>query len=185
MVLISGPGCSGSPPGRDSDEGRSSAPSRTPGASTDSGALRVTISGIGPLRAGVSVTEASSLLGAALAVQDDSDPTACGYLLWPGGPAGVSVMVDSQRIARVEVRSGTTATLEGARIGDSDQRIRRLYAGRVTASPHKYTAGQYLTVAPASPADSAFRLIFETEEGRVTRYRSGRLPQVEWVEGCS
>ena len=38
-----------------------------------------------------------------------------------------------------------------------------VYAGRVTASPHKYTAGEYLTVVPAQPADREFRLVFETE----------------------
>ena len=94
-------------------------------------------------------------------------------------------MADQHRIARVDVRSGTIATAEGAQIGDSSDRIRRLYAGRVTASPHKYTAGQYLTVGPASPADGEFRLVFETEGERVTRYRSGKLPQVQYVEGCA
>jgi hypothetical protein len=148
-------------------------------------ALRVTLYGIGPLRAGMSIAEASSALGVPLGLPDDVDAAACSYLRWPGGPEGVSVMVEHLSVARVDVRSGTVATEAGARIGDSDERIRRLYAGRVTASPHKYTEGQYLTVTPASPADSAFRLIFETEAGRVTRYRSGRLPQVEYVEGCS
>jgi hypothetical protein len=94
-------------------------------------------------------------------------------------------MAENGSIARVDVRSGTMPTEEGARIGDPDEQVRRVYEGRVTASPHKYTEGQYLTVTPASAADSAFRLVFETENGRVTRYRSGKLPQVLYVEGCS
>ena len=94
-------------------------------------------------------------------------------------------MVEQLRIARVDVRSGTVTTGEGAKIGDSADRLRDLYPGQVTASPHKYTAGQYLTIVPPSPADSEFRLVFETENGRVTQYRSGRLPSVEYVEGCS
>ncbi len=125
------------------------------------------------------------MLGVALSVPDGVDAAACSYLRWPGGPDGVSVMIEDLSIARVDVRSGTTATEEGAKIGDSEERIRRLYDGRVTASPHKYTDGHYLTVIPASPADRAFRLVFETQAGRVTRYRSGRLPQVQYVEGCS
>ena len=133
----------------------------------------------------MSIAEASSALGAPLGLPEGVDAAACSYLRWPGGPDGVSVMVEHLSIARVDVRSGSMATEAGARIGDPDERIRRLYAGRVTASPHKYTEGQYLIVTPASPADSAFRLIFETEAGRVTRYRSGKLPQVEYVEGCS
>lgn len=63
-------------------------------------------------------------------------------------------MVENHSIARVDVRSGTIATLEGARIGDSADQIRRLYGSRVTASPHKYTEGQYLTVIPASSSEA-------------------------------
>jgi hypothetical protein len=133
----------------------------------------------------MSVAEASAALGVALTLPEGVDTSACNYLRWPGAPDGVLVMVEHLTIARVDVRSATIATEEGARIGDSLERIQRLYAGRVTASRHKYTDGQYLTVAPASPADAAFRLVFETEAGRVTRYRSGRLPQVQYVEGCS
>jgi hypothetical protein len=133
----------------------------------------------------MSVADASAAVGAALSLRSDAAATACAYLQWPGGPDGVWVMVEDGRVVRVDVRAGTTATEEGARIGDSDERIRQLYDGRVTASPHKYTAGQYLTVTPVSPADSAFRLVFETEGGRVTEYRAGTVPQVEYVEGCS
>ena len=34
-------------------------------------------------------------------------------------------------------------------------------------------------------ADSGFEVVFETDSQRVTRYRAGRLPEVEYVEGCS
>ena len=51
--------------------------------------------------------------------------------------------------------------------------------------PHKYVAGaQYLVVRPASPTDSTFRIVFVSESGRITRFRSGRVPEVEWVERC-
>lgn len=181
-------GCSGSQP----EPGRVG-PRPAPGANRDAvppnaptrAELRVTLYGIGPVRAGMSVAEAAAALGASLVVPDGADAATCSYLRWAGGPEGVAVMVEDARIARVEVRSGTMATDEGARIGDSAERIQRLYAGRVTASRHKYTDGQYLTVSPASPGDGAFRLVFETDAGRVTRFRSGKLPQVEYVEGCS
>lgn len=181
-------GCSNLRPERGGDDdSRSTSPRRAevPPTRESEAELRVTLYGIGPVRAGMSVAEASAALGAALGVPEGVDATACHYLRWSGSPDGVSVMVEHRRIARVDVRSGTIATEEGARVGDSDERIRRLYAGRVTASPHKYAEGQYLTVTPASSADGAFRLVFEIEAGRVTRYRSGKLPQVEYVEGCS
>jgi hypothetical protein len=89
------------------------------------------------------------------------------------------------QIARVEVTDSTVATAAGARVGDSEARINQLYAGRVQTGPHKYTNGHYLTVRRGTGADSAYRLVFETDGRRVTRYRGGRMPEVEWVEGCS
>ena len=114
----------------------------------------------------------------------DADTTGCGYLAWADGPPGVRVMVEGGRVARVDVDSGGVATALGARIGDAESRVQSLYAGRVAVTPHKYTDGHYLVVTPSAPGDSAYRLIFETAAGRVTRYRAGRRPAVEYVEGC-
>jgi hypothetical protein len=83
------------------------------------------------------------------------------------------------------VLHGTVPTSAGARIGDTEATIKKLYKGQVTVSPHKYTDGHYLTVVPKAPADSAFRIVFETDGTRVLQYRGGRRPQVEYVEGCA
>jgi hypothetical protein len=87
-------------------------------------------------------------------------------------------------LVRVEVRRGATATSAGARIGDSQDKIKALYPGQVSVS-HKYTTGDhYLTVVPPSSADATYRIIFETDGKRVVNYRAGLKPQVEYVEGC-
>ena len=86
------------------------------------------------------------------------------------------------RVARVDVDSAGTATDAGARVGDAEADVQRAYGGRAVVTPHKYETGHYLTVTDA--ADSAFALVFETRGGTVTRYRAGRRPQVEYVEGC-
>ena len=108
----------------------------------------------------------------------------CGYLPFAMIP-GVRVMVNEGRVARVDVDRAGIGAKGGGGVGDPEARIRELYAGRVTESPHKYTDGRYLTVTSQEPADSAFRIVFETDGAKVTRYRAGRLPEVEWVEGCS
>ncbi|HZF68866.1 MAG TPA: hypothetical protein VEZ47_12565, partial [Gemmatirosa sp.] len=87
------------------------------------------------------------------------------------------------RIARVDVDTLPVATSVGARVGDDEARIDSLYAGRVTVRPHKYEAGRYLVVTP-DRADTTLAIVFETSGGRVTRYRAGRRPMVEYVEGC-
>jgi hypothetical protein len=134
----------------------------------------------------MTLSEASAALDGGLALRAGADSNACSYLEWPGAPPGVRVLSEEGRVARVEVDSGATiATAAGARIGDGEERVRSLYPGRVAATPHKYVAGHhYLTVTPAAAADSAYRLVFETDGQRVTRYRAGRRPAVEYVEGC-
>jgi hypothetical protein len=89
------------------------------------------------------------------------------------------------RVARVDIDSAGVRTDAGIAIGDSASRVVAEYGARVTAAPHKYVAGgQYLTVRAAAPEDSMLRLVFETDSGRVRRFRSGQLPEVAWVERC-
>ena len=94
-------------------------------------------------------------------------------------------MFVSDTLVRVDVRDSSVTTMEGARIGDTEARIKEIYAGRVTTTPHKYTGptGHYLTVSqPLMPGNL---LVFETDGQRVTTFRMGRKPEVEWVEGCA
>jgi hypothetical protein len=105
----------------------------------------------------------------------------------PAGPvaSGFSrkdllVMLVDGVVARIDVIGASIATEAGARVGDSEARIRELYPG-VRVEPHKYTDGHYLVV-DSTPRT---RYVFETDGAKVTRYRSGLVPQVDWVEGCS
>lgn len=168
-----------------SDSPSSPGPGATAAAPATDSALVVTERGLGALRAGMTLAEASAAFGGTLVARDSTDPTTCQYLEWRGGPPGVMVMMDGGRIARVDVDSATVPTAAGARVGDSEGRVLALYRGRVTVSPHRYVEGHYLTVTPEAPADSSLRIVFETDLRRVTRYRAGTMPQVSWVEGCS
>ena len=158
-------------------------PSATPPAAAPS--WTVTEQGIGPLRAGMTFAEADAALGGALLVPVGVDTTGCDYLVWKNGPSGVTVMFDEHHVARIDVDTTGIATAAGARVGDDEARIERLYPGRVTVTPHKYVDGHYLTVTPQAGADKRYRIIFETADGRVTRYRAGIMPSVAYVEGCS
>jgi hypothetical protein len=142
----------------------------------------VTETGWGPLRAGMSLAAARAALGGELPEPTDSR---CDHVAPPGAPSGLLLMTVAGRLARVEVTDTTVATASGARAGDTEARVQQLYAGRVQTVPHKYTDGHYLIVRRGAGADSLYRLVFETDGRRVTLYRAGRFPQVEWVEGCS
>jgi hypothetical protein len=153
-------------------------------APSGDGNWAVTPFGIGPVRAGMTVAEAGTALGAPLTVTGDAKE--CAYARAAKAPEGVSFMVVDNHIARVDViRTKSVATVEGARIGSSEARIDSLYQGRVMVQPHKYTDGHYLVVGSGAGSDTTNRIVFETDGKVVTLFRSGRMPEVGWVEGCS
>jgi hypothetical protein len=156
-------------------------PAPTP-AEKPAGEWEVTPAGIGSLRAGMGIAEAQIVMHDNLEVPANLGE--CGYVKPKTGPQGITIMVEKgEMISRVEVNSGTVATVEGAKIGDTEDRIKSLYPGQVAVQPHKYTDGHYLVVTPKTGGD--YRIVFETDGKKVTRYRSGRLPAVEYVEGCA
>lgn len=108
----------------------------------------------------------------------------CGYVAITGAPDSTRFMVEGRRLVRIEVFRGRTPTEEGATIGDTEQRILELYP-KARRMPHKYTDGNYLIAIPGAPSDTLHRYVFETDGSRVTEYRAGVYPQIEWVEGCS
>jgi hypothetical protein len=111
----------------------------------------------------------------------------CIYLDVPGIPTGMRTMWVGATLARIDVTAPELPTDRGASVGDSETRIDSLYRGRATTTPAKYDPhGSYIVVRPESASDSSRRIVFETDSThRVTGYRVGREPEVEWVEGCS
>lgn len=148
-----------------------------------SGNWIVTPKGIGAVTAGMTLVQANAALGNDLAIPAKLEE--CDYIRPKSGPKGIAFMVQQRRISRVDISEGDVATSTGARIGDTEAKIQSLYPGQVAVQPHKYTDGHYLVVTPANPADSAYRIVFETDGSKVLRFRSGRLPAVQYVEGCS
>jgi hypothetical protein len=94
-------------------------------------------------------------------------------------------MIVRDTVVRVDVSSGSFATSWGDRVGDTESQVLERHRGHVSVQPHKYTGpeGHYLVVS--DPSDTLHRIVFETDGKRVLRFRAGRLPEVEWVEGCS
>ena len=143
----------------------------------------MTPTGLAGVRAGSTWAEARSGLGES--VDPDSATSGCHHVTLTSAPGRALAMIVEGRIARFEVKDSVIPTDRGARVGDPEARIDSLYRGRVVTEPHKYTDGHYLVVSPEAAADSAYRLIFETDGARVLEYRAGLLPAVAWVEGCS
>ncbi len=120
-----------------------------------------------------------------LAPSSSASKEECEYLDAGVLPVKLFFMLHSDTLVRIDVRDSTVATAEGARIGDTEGRIRTIYGEKVQVEPHKYTGpeGHYLIVAPTGGRNRM--IVFETDGDHVTTYRVGREPEVRYVEGCS
>ncbi|MEK0194978.1 hypothetical protein [Microcoleus anatoxicus] len=153
---------------------------------------KLALNGIGPIRVGMTVDEASESAGIKLIISGSGgrDEYQCSYVQPKGEPKGIAFMVTKGRIARVDIFSNKQiTTIKGAKIGDNEERIFSLYPGQIKATRHPYQGlpprnGKYLTFVPKDAADKNYRIIFETANNRVMRFRSGKIPEVDYIEGC-
>jgi hypothetical protein len=147
--------------------------------------LALTEDGLGQIQIGMTLDEAVSM---GLLNDNPTMRSECDFVfpaVGAGIPDGVSVMVVKRKVARIDVDTGLVTTEDGAKIGDTEDRIKSIYGDELEILPHKYIeGGHYLTVMGDS-ASAGKAIVFETDGQKVTMFRSGRLPEVKWVEGCS
>lgn len=135
--------------------------------------------GFGPITVGMSVREAEKALNMSLTEDDASQ--SCHYARHDSNLPGVAFMVVDGKIARVDISSPEYRTSKGARVGMTEQEVRRLYP-KAAIEPHPYDdAGHYLVV---TSDDGRYGIIFETDGKVVTDFRGGWRQPVGYIEGC-
>ncbi len=139
----------------------------------------VTFNSFGAVKVGMTVSKASKALGVRLRTTEQGD---CRYFEVRGKFKDIGFMVNDGTIARFDVSERGIATDRGAKVGDTEARIKRLYKGMYEVSKHFYTDGHYITV---DMKGGKYSIIFETDGKRVTYIRAGRSPEIGYVEGCS
>jgi len=148
----------------------------------------ITTGGLGPVRIGMSVAEATKAAGRIILAPTDPNYSAgqgCAFVV-VDGLQGVAFMVNNGVIRRVDIDEGPISTSSGARIGSTEQEIKDLFPGIITVTDHNYIAGgHYLTLTPTAESLKDDRVVFETDGQVVTSFRAGKTPQVEYVEGCA
>jgi hypothetical protein len=141
------------------------------------------LSGLGPVRAGMSLDEVLRL--ADFRGLERRQPSGdCWYLHYDGNGADFDLMIIGGRVARIEIKGGSALrTFSGARIGSTEKELQSLYGGRLDVQPHKYD-GQGRTIT-FKAADGLHGLRFETSAGRVRAMQAGHWEHLHYVEGCS
>ncbi len=115
-----------------------------------------------------------------------SDGEGCGYVI-PQNHPGIGLMITDGEVVRIDVSDSSVRTLSGIGVGSTADDVYAAYGDQIVASPHPYLGdeGQYLTFVPRDEADAQYRLIFETGDDVVIAFRTGVMPEVDWIEGCS
>ena len=163
---------------------RPATPAATPTA-TSTAAAPARVDGYGPLRFGMEEAAMRTAWDGP-ALQGVGGGEDCHYLSPQGqaAPAMLAFMLEGGRFVRYDVGQDNTAMAApgGGRIGQDATALRALYPG-ARVLPHKYVPeGSVLRVPLAGDAV----LVFETgADGRVSAWRVGVPPQVDYVEGCS
>ena|SRR5689334_11619065 len=140
--------------------------------------------GLGQIQIGMTLDDA---VNEGLLNENPNMNTNCDFVfpaVGAGIPDGVSVMVVKGKVARIDVDTGAVTTDDGAKIGDSEDRIKNIYGDDVQVEPHKYNPGWHYMTVMGDSASAGRAIVFETDGKKVTMFRAGRLPEVKWVEGC-
>jgi hypothetical protein len=146
--------------------------------------LALSEDGLGPIQIGMTLDEAVSM---GLLNERPDIKAACDFVfpaVGAGIPFGVNVMVVKRKVARIDVDTGLVTTEDGVKIGDTEDRVKSIYGDEVEVTPHKYIAGHHYMTVRGDSASAGKAIVFETDGKQVTMFRAGRLPEVEWVEGC-
>ena len=181
------------------EEAATTSPTDTPAPAegNTSGSLRVdapaegtiTFAGFGPAKFGGTQEDVRMAWGGDLGDAKPSEPGGCYYLIpQPVGTDGyrTAFMIEGDKFTRIDVRRDDVTAPGGGKVGMTRAQVAALYPG-IEEQPHKYSEGLYLRVKDAAGGNGV--LLFETDGkadgAKVTEWRVGVPPQVDYVEGCS
>ncbi len=145
---------------------------------------KLSLKALGQVKIGMTVKEVKALF-TNVNVLDAGGGQECYYIEPKGVPKGVAFMITDGRISRIDITSANYSSLSGAKVGQTEKQVMKLYANQLKVTRHTYDVhGHYFTFVPKDSRDKGYRLLFETDGHKITEFRAGKLPEVEAVEGC-
>ena len=164
----------------------SATPAAAASVATAPATRTATFKGYGEARFGMNSKELREAWKAPLAGQAPANPGDCYQLATdPAAPRSLSLMIEGDKLVRYDVNNDAEVAPGGGKRGMDIDQIRKLYAGRIREQPDKYVPGA-VDLRVSADDDSGSALVFQTDAaGKVTSWRVGQPPAVDYVEGCS
>ncbi|MEP6881542.1 MAG: hypothetical protein ABI866_06090 [Dokdonella sp.] len=148
---------------------------------TDLSQFRLTMAGLGPVRNGMTI-EQLRRAGFRLATPSSGDFSDCAQARILG-QEDVGLLIENNRVTRIELYSNRIYSLSGSRIGDTEDEIEmtyKKYGDSLSVEPHPFDH-QGRVVKIFSP-DQTTSIAFEIHGHVVTQIYAG--PAAGYVEGC-
>src|SRR5258708_3687814 len=147
----------------------------------------VSFQGVGPVRFGMSLRQASAALGEHLPGRSPEDTSSKGrdcpfyYTTPKTAPESLSFMVEDDTIVRADITRCPYATMDGFHIGSAACDIRQRSGDRLELGTS--LGGNDLLLLRSRDPERRFLIVFEMTAGRVSSYRAGRGAAAE-LEEC-
>lgn len=153
---------------------------------------RLMFDGLGDVRIGMTADQARAL-GFSLTTsgpwgkEGDADFVSCHYLDSAPDYPGIHLMINDNRVVRIDVFGGDWQSLSGATLGMSKPQLRNIYGSWLKESLHPYGGDNidewaYLTL---SSADGKYGAVFEIVDQKISTFRMGTADSVSYIEGCA
>lgn len=149
---------------------------------------RLTYQGLGDIRIGMSRAELKALGfdGQAYEGQTEEDAYYCTYVESPDYP-GVDLMLNEDRLVRIDVHEGPWQSWSGATLGMTRQQILDIYGDAMTVDFHPYGDQDLESWAymKLTSSNGRYAAIFELQDGKIGMFRMGEEDAVGFIEGCA
>lgn len=144
----------------------------------------ISTQGIGPVLVGMTKEEAEA--AGRIRLIDQGGPGGSCVYYYSDEVEGVGFMFNEGTLARIDASDAYARTLSGVGVGDTATEVYDAYGDRIEEEPNFYDPenSSYLTFIPEEPSDNT-RVLFDIRDDVVVNIRAGRLPEINYVEGCA
>jgi len=147
----------------------------------------VTLEGMGSIKTEMTIEEAEKATNLTLKKEQSGGEEGGCYYYSIVGINDILLMIIDNKIARIDIFNPVVTTKEGIKIGDTEAKVKQIYGNNIKEEPHHYVEnGKYLILTLPNNFNPNYAIIFETDSnGKVTTFRTGRFPEVGYIEGCA